>query len=351
MLPASIKVRRGISSEGLRLGFIALNDCAPLVVAKELGFFAAQGLQVSLRREVGWATIREKVFFGELDAAHAPAGMVVAASSGLGSVAEECLTGIVLNLHGNAIVLSQRLHRIGVRDGHTLREHLRRKREPLTFGVVYQWSSHHVLLRQWLKAHGISPDEEVRIVVVPPSQVLANLRAGNLDGYCVGEPWASLAVLQKSGWVVSRSAELAPFHPEKVLMVRRAFAERAHDDHIGLVAALQQACAFCDDPANANRVIELLARREYVGAPAEALRMSMADRYDFGQGRIEECPGFNLFARNDANAPTPDKARWVTEGLVQSGLVPSLPDGIGHDCFRLDLYREAMRRTASTATI
>jgi ABC-type nitrate/sulfonate/bicarbonate transport system substrate-binding protein len=349
VLPASIKARRGPSADGLRLGFIALNDCAPLVVAKEFGFFTAQGLHVSLRREVGWATIREKVFFGELDAAHAPAGMVVAASCGLGSVAEPCLTGIVLNLHGNAIVLSQRLHRIGVRDGHNLREHLRRKSEPLTFGVVYQWSSHHVLLRQWLKSHGISPDEEVRIVVVPPSQVLANLRAGNLDGYCVGEPWASLAVLQKSGWVVARSAELAPFHPEKVLMVRKAFAERSHDEHIALIAALQRACAFCDDPENSEAIIDLLARREYVGAPSEALRMSMAGRYDFGQGRIEECPGFNLFATNDANAPTADKARWVTDGLVHSGLVPSLPECIAQECFRLDLYREASRVAATTS--
>jgi ABC-type nitrate/sulfonate/bicarbonate transport system substrate-binding protein len=351
VLSASTKARRSSSSDDLRLGFIALNDCAPLVVAKEFGFFAAQGLNVSLRREVGWATIREKVLFGELDAAHAPAGMVVAATRGLGSVAEQCLTGIVLNLHGNAIVLSQRLHRIGVRDGHSLREHLRRKHEPLTFGVVYQWSSHHVLLRQWLKSHGISPDKDVHIVVVPPSQVLANLRAGNVDGYCVGEPWASLAVLQKAGWVVARSAELALFHPEKVLMVRRAFAERAHDEHIALIAALQQACEFCDAPENRNLVIEMLSRREYVGAPAEALRMSMSSRYDFGQGRIEECPGFNLFAQNDANAPTPDKARWVADGLVNSGLVPSLPGGIAEDCFRLDLYREATSRPAPTASI
>ena len=134
-------------------------------------------------------------------------------------------------------------------------------------------------------------------------------------------------------------------------MVRRAFAERAHEEHLALIAALQQACSFCDDPANREQVIELLARREYVGAPADALRMSMASHYDFGQGRVEECPGFNLFARNDANAPTADKARWVTEGLVQAGLAPSLPAGVAEHCFRLDLYREAISRSISTTSI
>src|SRR5262245_19537952 len=177
-------------------------------MAQELGLFAAHGLQVELSREIGWATIRDKILYGELDAAHAPAGLLFAAAAGLNSVPVDCLTAIVLNLHGNAIVLSQRLGRAGVRDGHQLREYLRRKRERLILGVVYQWSSHHVLLRQWLRDHGIDPERDVQVVIVPPSQVFANLRVGHLDGYCVGEPWASLAVMHRAGFVVARSAEI-----------------------------------------------------------------------------------------------------------------------------------------------
>ena len=340
-LPTAIKERTARVRVGLRLGFIALNDCAPLVVAQELGFFARHGLRVTLKREVGWATIREKVLFGELDAAHAPAGMVVAATCGLRCSAEPCVTGLILNLHGNAIVLSQRLYRAGVRDGHTLREHLQRKRDSLTFGVVYQWSSHHVLLREWLRAHGIAPDRDVDIVVVPPSQVFANLKAGHLDGYCVGEPWASLAVQQRSGWVVARSAELAPSHPEKVLMVRKSFANTSREEHLALVAALLEACAFCDSPQNREELISLLARREYVGASIDALRMSMASTYDFGYGRVEDCAGFNIFSDREANAPTPTKARWVIDGLVRTGLVESLPPNLAEACFRMDLYEHA----------
>ncbi len=158
-------------------------------------------------------------------------------------------------------------------------------------------------------------------------------------------------MLQRSGWVVTRSAELAPFHPEKVLMVRQAFAVREHDAHMALVAALMEACAFCDAPENRSEIIRLLARREYVGAPAEALRMTMSDPYDFGYGRVESCPGFNVFSRNDANAPTPDKAVWVIDGLVRSGLVASLPADLAERCFRMDLHREALTHTHSSATI
>jgi ABC-type nitrate/sulfonate/bicarbonate transport system substrate-binding protein len=331
----------------LRLGFIALNDCAPLAVAKEMGIFDRHGVRVTLRREVGWATIREKILFGELDAAHAPGGMVLAATCGLGSAAQDCLTALVLNLHGNAIVLSERLHREGVRDGATLRAHVRHTGERLTFGVVYQWSSHHVLLLEWLRTHGLVPGKDAEIVIVPPSQVFSNLRAGNLDGYCVGEPWGSMAVLHRCGWVVATSRDLAPGHPEKVLMVRRTFAERSHQEHLALVAALLEACAFCQDPENHEDLIALLARKEYVGAPAEALRPGITGRLPLGHGKIDQISDFTTFGGPDANAPTADKGNWVLDCLVRSGLIPSLPAHLLQTCFRPDLFQAATRLTAT----
>jgi ABC-type nitrate/sulfonate/bicarbonate transport system substrate-binding protein len=336
----------------VRVGFVGLTDCAPLVVAQEHGLFAQRGVHVELSREVGWATIRDKIVYGQLEAAHAPAGLLFAATAGLNTVPADCLTAMVLNLHGNAIVLSQRVAKTGATDGHKLREHIRRKRERLTFGVVYHWSSHHVLLRQWLRDHGIDPDRDVQVVIVPPSQVFANLRAGHLDGYCVGEPWASLAVANKAGFVVARSAELAPLHPEKVLMARADFAERAQHDHLAVVAALLEACAWCDAPENREELVRLLARPEYVNAPAEALRMSMCGRYDFGLGREEECPGFNLFSREDANAPAADKAAWVIDGLVRTGLATreQLPADLAARCFRADLHEQALALLSQTQT-
>lgn len=337
-------------SRPLRLGFVALSDCAPIIMARELGLYAKHGLTVELHREVGWATIRDKVLYGELDAAQAPAGLVVAANCGLGSVQVECLTGLVLNLNGNAITLSQALWDKGVRDGRTLRSEIIHSDEVYTFGVVHTYSSHSLLLREWLRNHRIEPDRDVRIVIVPPAQVHANLKAGHLDGYCVGEPWNSLAVLSKTGWCVATSDEIAPRHPEKVLMVRRDFAERSSHEHLALIAALLEACEFCARPENRERLMETLAQPEYVNVPIQALRMGMAGTFDYGNGRVEKHSSFHLFAGDDVNSPTPDKAAWVVRNLLKSGVVkdPSLlPLERTGDWFRADLFAQAARLTGA----
>ncbi len=339
----------------LRLGFVALADSAPLIMAQELGLFAAHGLNVELHCEVGWATVRDKIIYGELEAAHAPAGLVVAASCGFGCVRVDCLTGLVLNLHGNAITLSQKLWRQGVRDGRSLARAIAAADEAYVFGVVHTYAAHSFLLRNWLRSHGIDPERHVKIVVVPPAQVHANLKAGHLDGYCVGEPWNCLAVLSKSGWCVATSEELAPRHPEKVLMVRREFAERSEREHLALIAALLEACAFCAQPQNRERLIETLAQPQFVGAPIQALRMSMAGSFDYGNGRVEKQSNFHLFAGEDVNSPTYDKGHWVVQNMVSSGVVsnPSLiPLTRIPDWFRSDIHDQALhlrRNTLSTS--
>ena len=312
-------------------------------MARELGLFEKYGLTVELSRELGWATIREKVIYGELEAAHAPAGMLLAAAAGLGGISVECLTGLVLNLHGNAITLSQRLWNAGVRDGATLCDYVRSRSRPVTLGTVYQWSSHTVLLRLWLKSHGLDAEADARVVVVPPSQTVSHLRAGHLDGFCVGEPWNSLAVMSRAGWVVARSAELAPQHPEKVLMVRTDFAERNDGQYLALIAALLEAARFCDEPANREKVAEALARPGCVGANAAAILQSMRAVYDYGNGRVEPCPGFNIFARDNASEPDERKAVWVARSLVSSGLATAgqLPAGMCVKCFRPDIFARA----------
>jgi ABC-type nitrate/sulfonate/bicarbonate transport system substrate-binding protein len=330
----------------IRLGFTALTDCAPIVLAQELGLFEKHGLQVILSREVGWATIRDKVIYGELDAAHAPAGMLVAVTCGIGAVKTACITGVVLNLHGNAITLSQALWRQGVRDGETLARHVKGGRERLTLGIVYQHSSHAFMLRNWLRAQRIDPDRDVQLVVVPPAQVHANLKAGHIDGYCVGDPWNSLAVMSRTGWVVATGAELEPRHPEKVLMLRRDFAEQHEPAHLALIAALVEAGRFCDAPENRERVVETLAQPEVINAPIQAVRMSLSGMFDYGHGRVEKTGGQHIFHAGGANEPTLEKAQWVVGNLIHSGTVddPSLvPPDIAQRCFRPDLFRQAMQ--------
>ncbi|HZT23119.1 MAG TPA: CmpA/NrtA family ABC transporter substrate-binding protein [Verrucomicrobiae bacterium] len=339
------------AQQPLRLGFVPLTDCAPLVMAQELGLFRKYGLRAVLSREPGWATIRDKVIYGELDAAHAVAGMPFAATLGLGSIPCDCLTALVLSQHGNAITLSADLWRRGVRDGATLRQEICSQRAPggektFIFGAVSSFSSHCFLLRQWLEAAGIPLGRDTRIVIVPPPQMAAHLKAGHLDGFCAGEPWNSAAVQAQDGWVVTTSAELAPGHPEKVLMVRRDFAEQRPEEHLALVAALWDACKWCDAPENREQLVATLARPDYVNASAVTLWRGLEGRLDCGHGRVRTVPDFLLFHRDGANEPSANKAAWVLQHLRNSGLCPNpsaLNAELGRRVFRADLFNQAVQ--------
>ncbi|HVS50978.1 MAG TPA: CmpA/NrtA family ABC transporter substrate-binding protein [Opitutaceae bacterium] len=333
----------------LRIGFLALTDAAPFAVAEELGLFARRGLRVELRREIGWATIREKIIYGELDAAQAPAPMLWSAQLGLGCPACDVLTALVLNLHGNALTLSRALREAGVRDAASLRIHARdrRARQPLTFGVVFPFSSHHLLLRDWLRAAGFDPEREVRIVVVPPAQMFRNLAAGTIDGFCSGEPWNSLAVREDIGWCPTWSAAQQPGHLEKVLLVTHRFAEARRAEHAALIAALIEACAWCDEPQNREKLADLLADARYLNLPARVIAPTLTGRFDCGHGRIESVPDFHVFHRGDANLPSVAKAAALQRALGAAGLLspeaaanPELPRKL----FREDLHRDALHQ-------
>jgi ABC-type nitrate/sulfonate/bicarbonate transport system substrate-binding protein len=343
---ATTKMWPAPKTKSLRLGFVPLSDSAPLVMAQELGLFAKYGLHVELRREVGWASIRDKIIYGELDAAHALAPMPFAATLGLGSIPCECLTGLVLNLNGNAITLSNQLWKQGVRDARSLKMEIDRSRgsRTYTFGAVFPFSSHNFLLRQWLASGGINPDTDVRIVVVPPPSMFANLKSGNLDGYCVGEPWNTMAIQSGLGWAVTTSARLSPGHPEKVLMVRRDFAETHQAEHLRLLAAVMEACSYCDVPANREHIINTLAQPQYVNAPVECLRHSLSGSFDFGHGHVESLPDFTIFHGNDANEPSSDKAAWVVNQLLRSGLIKdrsNIQNALNWKVFRADIFDQA----------
>lgn len=337
----------------LRVGFVPLTDCAPFVMAQELGLYQKYGLRVELSRELGWATIRDKIIHGELDAAHALAAMPVAASLGLGSVACDCITGLVLNLNGNAITLSNDLWNRGVRDGNTLRIEITRSRHEriFTFGAVFPFSSHRHLLRRWFSAHGIDAENDVRIVIVPPPQMVANLQAGHLDGFCVGEPWNSVAVQSRAGWIAATSSELDPLHPEKVLMVRSDFADRRHAEHLALAAALLDACEFCDQPENHAQIVETLSRPEFVGTAETALRHGIDGEMDFGHDTKRSMRDFCIFHRDSANEPSGDKAAWTLELLRASGLckdVSAINFAFAKKIFRPDIFEEALRLRGAT---
>ncbi len=345
MPPAATKTPVSVSrSKALRVGFLALTDAAPFVVAEHFGLFSRHGLIVELRREIGWATIREKIIYGELDAAQAPAPMLWSAHLGLGCPPCEVLTALVLGLHGNALTLSNALWNEGVRDGATLRAHARvhRVRRPLTFGVVFRFSSHHLHLLEWLRAAGLEPERDVRIVVVPPAQMFRNLAAGTIDGYCAGEPWNTLAVREDAGWCPTWSAAQSPGHIEKVLMVTRRFADTRAAEHSALVAALAEAGAWCDEPQNREPLAQLLSDARYLNLSARVIAPALLGRFACGHDRVELVPDFHVFHRGDANLPSAAKAAALQRELGAAGLLPVGVSATVHaQLFREDLYHQA----------
>jgi ABC-type nitrate/sulfonate/bicarbonate transport system substrate-binding protein len=338
----------------VRLGFVPLTDCAPLVMAQELGLFRHHGLSVHLSRELGWTTIRDKILFGELDAAHAVAGLPFAATLGLGCAPCDCVTGLVLNLHGNAITLSNELSRLAG-NGAGLRAFAAEQRgqRTLTFGIVSRYSSHHHLMRQWLAAAGLNPDTDVHLVVVPPPQMAVNLQAGHLDGFCAGEPWNSVAVEQGAGCIAATSAELDPGHPEKVLMVRRDFAEKRGAEHEALIAALIEACEYCADPAHHERVAATLAQRPFVGVSPSALRAGLAGTFPGGPATARRVSDFLVFRDLHANEPSGDKAARVLQHLRACGLARDgalFSPALAQKVFRSDIYERARALRSPTQT-
>ena len=331
----------------VRIGFIALVDCAPLLVAHELGLFVKQGVDVELSREVGWATVREKILYRQLDAAHAIAGLTLALRLGLDGIGCPAIAPFVFNLNGNAITLSTDLWRRGVRDVKGLQKLIRSTPQHLfTFGIVARTSSHNFMLRRWLKGAGIDPDHDVRLVVLPPTQMAGSLSAGLIDGYCAGEPWNSVAVANGIGWCPVTSEDLMPGHPEKVLLTTEDFAMDHPFEMTAIIRALHEACSFCDRMENRPQVVEVLHSSGLFHVNKNILRQSLVGPFDDGTSERRSTENFHIFHRNNTNEPTREKADWLLTEFSNNGLIPSTMQSAAHDaaaqCWRSDLFHKAI---------
>lgn len=318
-------------------------------MARELGLFAEHGLAVELVREVGWAAIRARFVQGDLDAAHALAAMPFAATLGIGSAPYPSLTALVLNLQGNAITIARSYQNEGVADAASFGAFVRRRESsgPLVFGVVSRASSHRHLMERWLEQAGLLPERHYRLVVVPPPQLPGLLRVGVLAGYCAGEPWNSAAVAGRIGWCPATSADLAPGHPEKVLLASERLVRQQPEEHLRLVAAVLEACRYCAEPGHHAEIAEALAARHYVNASADLIRRSFGTCFESGLGGMESPGPFTVYHAGDSNCPTFERGIWALSTLRPtslSGAGPGQADAVlvGR-VFREDLFRDAGR--------
>lgn len=318
--PRAISKVRTLAGSGLiRIGYVPLIDAAPLLIADSLGLFHDAGLNVRIERELGWGSIREKIVYGELEAAHAPAGLLFSILCGLNSRPHPVSTDLILNLQGNAITLSRRFWDKGVRDAVTLRQLLRSEApRKAVFAVVSPISNHLHLLRNWLSAAGIDPDRHVRIVVLPPPLVGEHMKDGHIDGFCVGEPWNSASALEGEGWVIATSAELAPLHPEKILLVGDGLREQRSQEYALLRTALLKACKYCDTPGGRAEVVDYLHSRKLFPVTKAVLSNSLIGPFDRGTGQAPDKTPFIYFSRNEANRATHERALWFLDNLSSS---------------------------------
>lgn len=318
--------RNGLEKVNLEIGFIPLTDCAPLVVAKEKGFFEKYGLEeVTLNREPSWKAIANGIVTGRLDAAQMVAGMPLTLTVGAGNKPPvPVVTALTLSRNGNAITLSKRFYDQGVRTLADFKAAIQATPDKVhTLGMVYPSSMHNLMLRYWLASGGIDPDLDVALTVIPPPQMFSNLKAGSIDGYCVGEPWNSRAVYEGLGFVIATDMELWPGHPEKVLGVREDWVNQHPQTHIAMVKALLEACQYCDDPRNREEILTLLTQDQYVGSAPEYTRPGFIDPYDRGTGEpLQRLSRYNQFFVDKANYPDQIEGLWLLTQLARWGLIP-----------------------------
>jgi ABC-type nitrate/sulfonate/bicarbonate transport system substrate-binding protein len=326
-------------SRPVRVGFLPLADAAPLIAAKEHGTFARHGVTVELKREVGWATVREKIRLGELDAAQAPAPMLWAMALGLGCPACPVLTAFVLNLNGNALTLARSLGpSAATPEGVREIARLRRGSDLMTLATVFPYSAHFFLIHEWLRRSGLSAKKDVRIVVIPPAQMFRNLVAGTIDGYVAGEPWNSLAVSDGIGWCPLWSSALGTPQVEKVFLVTEKFADGRRAEHAALVAALRESASWCDTPANRPALARMLSAPRYLGLSEKLIAPPLLGIFNAGEGP-RPAPDFHIFSRGGANRPSAAKAAQVHASMRASGLLPASADAaLASRLFREDLH-------------
>jgi len=348
----------GLETRAVRLGVIPLTDCATVAVAREKGLFVKYGLDVEIVREPSWSNIRDKVAIGALDGGHMLAAMPLSATLGLGGLGRPMVAALSLGLNGCAITVSTALWRhmlemdasagsSALASAHALQKVVARRRAsgapPLTFAAVFPYSMHNYLLRYWLAAAGIDPDEDVRIRIVPPPLMVANLSARHIDGYCVGEPWGQRAIDLGIGRCVAISRDVWSGHPDKVLGFSAEWAARHPNTHRALIAAAIEAARWLDQPGNRGEAARLLARRPYIDLPEEIIAASLTGRVRPGADEdAVDVPDFHVFHNGAATFPWRSHATWILTQMRRWGQIDSGVNvrATAAAVYRPDIYRD-----------
>ncbi|MBQ0719349.1 MAG: ABC transporter substrate-binding protein [Gammaproteobacteria bacterium] len=339
----------------LDIGFMRLTDSAPLIIAQEKHFFERFGLTVNLKREVSWANIRDKVAIGSLDAAQMLAPMPLLTSPGIDHCKSPFITGLMLSLNGNAITLAEKISKQldlppsdqpdPILAAQRLKKFIETQPRQLTLATVYPYSLHTFQLRHWLQSGGISPDRDIKIIVLPPEQMVDNLARGLIDGFCVGEPWNTVAVQSGIGSTMVSGYQIWNNAPEKILAVTERWHQQNPSTHLRLRLALMEAASWLSDPENRQLAISILARKQYLNLPEHMIKPALLGNFQYSkQSKAVENTDFIVFHRYHAGFPWRSRAEYLLRKNFElqgrtadrNKIYPLIKK-----VYRTDLYREA----------
>jgi len=321
----TITSRYGLEKVNLEIGFVPLTACAPLAIAKEKGFFTKHGLdEVELVREPSWRGITDGLANGYLDAAQVPAGMPLWLTlGGKEGKSIPMTTSLTITRNGNGITLGKQFYDQGVFTLNDFKQSLLKSTDRIhTLGMVHPSSLHNLLLRYWLAAGGIHPDHDVNLTTIPPAQMVANLKAGNIDGYCVGEPWNIRAATEGIGYTIATDLEIWLGHPGKVLGVREEWALAYPNTHLALIKALLEACQYCADDNNAEEIRQILCRPEYVDTDPEYINIGNPELYTCSIDQPLRQYAHHQFYGVGLNRPSRTEQLWIMTQMARWATVP-----------------------------
>ncbi len=330
----------------VKIGFIPLTDCAPIIVAAQMGFDKKYGIKIIPSKEASWAGVRDKLNNGELHASHVLYGMMYGSQMGIAGKQKDMNVLMTLNNNGQAITLASQLKEKGVTSGATLKRLLDNENRDFTFAQTFPTGTHAMWLYYWLATYGINPMQDVKTIVVPPPQMVANMRIGNMDGFCVGEPWGARAIYDKIGYTVATTQDIWTDHPEKVLGCTAEFVEKNPNTALAMTKAILEASRYLDVMANRVEVAKLISGKAYVNAPEDVIAGRFVGDYDNGIGKKYKDPNFMKFF-NDGKVSFPylSDGMWFLTQHKRWGLLKSDPDylAVAKKVNRIDIYTEAAK--------
>jgi nitrate/nitrite transport system substrate-binding protein len=338
----------------INFGIIALTDNASIVMAHELGYFKKFGVNSVISKEASWAVIRDKLSLGENQATHMLTGMPIASTMGLlGSPVKPMVIPWMLNRNGQAITLAKAFK--GAKTAADLKEKAAKAKaggDPLTFAMTFPPGTHAMWIRYWLGAGGIHPDKDINLITIPPAQMVANMKVGKMDGFCVGEPWNLRAIADDIGFTVTTTQKLWPDHPEKVCAFTEEFANKNPKTVIAVLKALQLSSEYIDKMENRPNVADVISRPTYINCPKGIILDRLQGKYDYGDGRKEQDPNYMVFNARNCNFPSRTHGYWWLSQFRRWGMVKGTPDykGVSDKVFRPDLYSAAMKEIGVKVT-